>query len=57
MIPKDPVMLLCYVNTQLRDFYASFSSMCEDKGLNPEEIKTKLAGIDYEYDRARNQFV
>lgn len=57
MIPKDPVMLLSYVNTQLRDFYASFSSMCEDKGLNPEEIKTKLAGIDYKYDRARNQFV
>ena len=56
MIPKDPVMLLSYVNTQLRDFYSSLSSMCEDKGLNPEEIKTKLAGIDYEYDRARNQF-
>ncbi|HIV37425.1 MAG TPA: DUF4250 domain-containing protein [Candidatus Blautia avicola] len=57
MIPKDPVMLLSYVNTQLRDFYSSLSSMCEDKGLNPEEIKTKLAGIDYQYDRARNQFV
>lgn len=57
MIPKDPVMLLSYVNTQLRDFYSSLSSMCEDKGLNPEEIKTKLADIDYEYDRARNQFV
>ena len=57
MIPKDPVMLLSYVNTQLRDFYSSLSSMCEDKGLNPEEINTKLAGIDYEYDRARNQFV
>lgn len=23
MIPKDPVMLLSYVNTQLRDFYSS----------------------------------
>ena len=23
MIPKDPVMLLSYVNTQLRDFYKS----------------------------------
>lgn len=21
MIPKDPVMLLSYINTQLRDFY------------------------------------
>ena len=57
MIPKDPVMLLRYVNTQLRDFYSSPSSLCEDKGLNPEEIQSKLAGIDYEYDRTRNQFV
>lgn len=57
MIPKDPVMLLSYVNTQLRDSYTSLSSMCEDKGLNPEEIKIKLAGIDYQYDRTRNQFV
>ena len=57
MIPKDPVMLLSYVNTQVRDFYACVSSMCEDKVLNLEEVKTKLAGIDYEYDRARNQFV
>lgn len=57
MIPKDPVMLLSYVNTQLRDFYVSFSSMCEDKELNQEEILSKLAGIDYEYDPARNQFV
>lgn len=57
MIPKDPVMLLSYVNTQLRDSYTSLSSMCEDKGLNPEEIKIKLADIDYQYDRTRNQFV
>ena len=57
MIPKDPGMLLSYVNTQLRDFYSSLSSLCEDKGLNPEEIQSKLAGIDYEYDRTRNQFV
>lgn len=57
MIPKDPVMLLSYVNTQLRDFYSSFSSFCEDKELNEKEIAAKLAGIDYIYDAARNQFV
>lgn len=57
MIPKDPVMLLSYVNTQLRDFYSSFAAMCEDKELDKEEIISKLAGIDYIYDRSRNQFV
>ena len=57
MIPKDPVMLLSYVNTQLRDYYSSFSSFCEDKERSETEIASKLAGINYEYDAVRNQFV
>ena len=57
MIPKDPVMLLSYINTQLRDFYSSFEGLCEDKGLNAEEIQMKLSGIDYVYDLERHQFV
>lgn len=57
MIPKDPVMLLSYVNMQLRDFYSSLASMCEDKELNEDEITAKLAGIDYVYDEGANQFV
>ena len=28
MMPKDPVMLLSYVNTQLRDFYPSLAEFC-----------------------------
>ena len=38
MIPKDPVMLLSYVNTQLRDFYGTLEALCEDKGLDREEL-------------------
>ncbi len=30
MLPKDPVMLLSFVNTKLRDFYGSFDALCED---------------------------
>lgn len=57
MIPKDPVILLGYVNTQLRDFYASLDAFCEDKGLQKEEITEKLASIDYQYDAVTNQFI
>ena len=38
MIPKDPVMLLSYVNTQLRDFYSSLDALCEDKGIEKEDF-------------------
>ena len=57
MIPKDPVMLLSYVNTQLRDFYKSLDAFCEDNNLDRNELVEKMASIDYEYDPATNQFI
>lgn len=57
MIPKDPMILLSYVNTQLRDFYSSLDAFCEDKGVNGGDLKEKLKSIDYEYDSETNQFL
>lgn len=57
MMPKDPMMLLSYVNTQLRDFYPSLAELCSALGGDEKEIKEKLAGIDYVYDEALNRFV
>ncbi len=56
MIPNDPVMLLSYVNTQLRDFYPDLGSFCEDKGLDQSMLEKKLAAIDYVYDKKQNCF-
>lgn len=55
-IPNDPVMLLSYVNTQLRDFYPNLSSLCSALRLDPMQLQKKLAAIDYQYDAASNQF-
>lgn len=33
MIPKDPMILLSYVNTQLRDYYESLEALCTCRGL------------------------
>ena len=55
--PKDPVMLLSYINTQLRDFYPSVEEFCKAMDVNQNEIDEKLASIDYEYDPERNQYV
>ena len=57
MMPKDPVMLLSYVNTQLRDFYSSLDTFCEDKEVSREEVVKKLASIGYGYDAEMNKFV
>lgn len=57
MMPKDPVMLLSFMNLKLRDFYDDLDALCDDLDADRKEIEDKLAGIDYHYDRDRNQFV
>lgn len=57
MIPKDPVMLLSFVNLKLRDFYSDLQALCEELDIDPKELEDKLAAIDYHYDREKNQFV
>ncbi|MCI8886895.1 MAG: DUF4250 domain-containing protein [Hungatella sp.] len=56
-IPKDPVMLLSYLNTQLRDFYPSLKECCSALALDQETIEQSLGRIDYQYDPEKNQFV
>lgn len=56
-IPKDPVMLMSYLNTQLRDFYSSLDELCSTLQLERSEIEERLKAIDYYYDEKRNQFV
>ena len=57
MIPKDPVMLLSFINLKLRDFYPSLEALCEDLDVDGKEITDKLATIDYHYNTEKNQFI
>ena len=56
-IPNDPVMLLSFVNTQLRDFFTTLDLFCENFNVDRSELEEKLKSIDYEYNAATNQFV
>lgn len=56
-MPKDPVMLLSYINLKLRDFYPSLEAFCEDTNEDINAIIDTLAGIEYHYDAVKNQFV
>lgn len=57
MIPKDPVMLLSFINLKLRDFYPSLEALCEDMDEDMQSIVEKLASIDYHYNKEKNQFI
>jgi biotin operon repressor len=59
MIPQDPVILLSFVNTQLRDNYSSLDALYEGLDIGDEQkedLITKLRAIGYEYDKGLNQF-
>ncbi len=56
-IPNDPVMLLSYVNTQLRDHYSSLDEFCAFMDISRNALEEKLKTIDYEYDADQNAFV
>lgn len=49
MIPKDPNMLVSYVNLGLRDKYEDFEDMAASEGFDADEIKGKLRAAGYEY--------
>ena len=37
MLPKDPIILLGYINTKLRDFYSSLDLLCDDMEVSEQE--------------------
>ncbi len=57
MIPKDPVMLLSFINTQLRDNYSSLPDLAAAYGVSEQEIKEKIGSIGYTYNEEQNRFV
>ncbi len=56
-MPKDPVMLMSFVNTKLRDHYASIKDFCDSEGVSESELKEKLESAGFSYNAERRQFV
>ena len=54
--PKDPMMLMSWVNMKLRDFYPSLESMCEDLEIDRNELTDKLSQAGFEYNSELNKF-
>ena len=55
-LPKDPVILLSFINTRLRDEYSSLDELCSALDADKESITAALSGIGYEYDAGLNSF-
>ena len=59
MIPQDPVMLLSYMNTQLRDNYKGLDALADGLDISKDDLNgiiSKLNAIGYKFDNEANQF-
>ena len=56
-LPKDPIILLSFVNPQLRDNYPSLTELAKTAGVDEAEITDKLKAVGYTYDADKNQFI
>ena len=55
-LPKDPAILLSYVNTQLRDFYPSLEELCKTLDVDQAALEERLRAIGYVYQPEKNRF-
>ena len=55
-LPQDPFILYSYVNTQLRDRYASLTEFCAAEEIAERELLERLSAAGFSYDREQNCF-
>ncbi len=47
--PKDPAMLMSWINLKLRDFYGNLDDLCDDLEIDKEDVISILEQAGYEY--------
>lgn len=57
VIPKDPMILLSFVNTKLRDQYPTLDALCEDLNVQRDALEQTLAALDFRYSEEQNRFI
>ena len=55
-IPKDPVMLMSFLNMKLRDEFSSLMELCKSLSLDESDIIKKMSDVGFEYNKDLNQF-
>lgn len=56
MVPKDPIILLSFVNTKLRDECDNLDIFCERYEVDKDYLVKTLGDIQYRYNPNTNQF-
>lgn len=54
--PKDPAMLMSWINLKLRDFYGDLDELCDDLEIDRNEVETILKEAGFEYNDQLHKF-
>lgn len=55
-LPKDPVMLMSFINTKLRDIYPNLDLLCTDLQVDRTWLEKTLKNAGFEYSDTNNKF-
>lgn len=55
-LPQDPIILLSYINTKLRDDYGNLDELCSALDIDRKALEDKLHAVGFDYDAANNRF-
>ena len=55
-LPKDPMILLSFVNTKLRDEFTDLEEFCKEEDISIESLKEQLESIGFQYNETNRQF-
>ncbi|EHL13598.1 hypothetical protein HMPREF9624_02077 [Oribacterium asaccharolyticum ACB7] len=55
-LPKDPMILLSFVNTKLRDEFTDLEEFCKEEDISIESLKEQLESIGFQYNETIRQF-
>lgn len=56
-VPSNPMMLLSFMNTKMRDEHMNLDELCYDLEIDRSDVEEKLNMISYTYDSELNRFV
>ena len=55
-LPKDPMILISFVNTKLRDEFTDLEEFCKEEDISIESLKEQLESIGFQYNETIRQF-
>lgn len=55
-MPKDPFMLMSWLNMKLRDCYTDLDNLCEDLDLDRNELQARMKDAGFEYSEENRRF-